>query len=1025
MDAYDIQVAKRAAQEGLLSETELAQSRKIQQICQSHQIQLPLSEIILQKVGPTAEKRQLYLECLVQELELPEIRSFIDPYGMEAGSGWESLLIEASKEEKTPEALQACKEIQNYMQAKGIKISLTHIFLLKYGQKPEIEHTAVNKERKQRSITLATICERQQKGEIIPLESKIAKLCGKIVPMETIEEALKIQKELREKWQLNIPLIHILIEKYNIEACLLHALLLAQLQNEGNSFEICLGGITLRTVEFSDTTREALHQIQNILREFLETSFQMTWLTFPGKEMNLASSLKGAVEPPVVQKALEIHRQLSQEGVSLSFLKILWLTGNITYPVLLGPVLQHIYSVPQDNIQKILQSIRNPQESLSKIEVGQTSKDQQAKGQKPSINPQLGKTMAIPMRNKAKKQLSQTMAVSQRDLEGKEEAPRTAAAARIMSRLKKNAPADAPPDTVEAQVEEPVKTEEKPTAKVELVEVTMSEELARASEALKAGRVSSEHVIDALLIQVEQERGKNLLDIFLQQGFIDEAQHGELQTSPVSTSPVKVTRYPKLSQKLDLALAQTLMEYNMVERARVQSLLRIQNSLNKLDIIRTLGDLLICTRTLAADMVRSLEEQCHKKAKAASKEGVTMNKEFVPIRSAPRPPAPNFLRFVPVIVIVLCLLIAYWNFMGSGPKRLRTDAPSTKEAVAQKKKENQLAIKTAEKAKTEAARKIEEEKRKQMEAAKIRAKLEDQKRIESLREKDPVAYIAEKFPDQAAVTQEWASTIKQETIEIKLTGEGADYLMRGNNYGIVVRGKLALPPLPGDMRLILGIQLFGGVRSRASLQKKFFLSPDNEFRIFLGPFTKPLVKGIYHIRLLLEPSIQNSLVKTLLRLQSNHEWWVPLFVGSPEVIKKAISKEYKKIKGQIKNVDKNYEAFLSMAQKKQKQLEKEWDSWSKQWESEHQHLQKSIQKYKEGYLIPVFPETTEQLERLLHDLKQQHAVVGNWIAGKSLIPPDLYKIMDQLEKNRDRLALELEQEQQRIIRNYKKSVEKK
>ncbi len=1033
MSNYDALVAKRALAEGLIAEDQLHSCLEIEKACQKCQLNIPLSEIILQKIEASFQEREIYLKCLVKELQVPELALLIDPFLAGLSEGWEKLAVEVNSQEKDKEILSSCLSIQKDLQGEGIYLSLEHLYILRTCSPKEINLSdSVPKKSRESQFNITTFCQRQQKNEILPLKAKVAKLSGKILDMQSVDRLLKIQKEIFGKWSLDIPFAHLAQGKYKIDPYLLYTLMMSQLSFEEGYASTWAGGIFIEKREYSKDVLTHLFEAQNVAESFLEWSFKLSWLSFSKDvEKTLVLGLRKYVSNGDYKKAEEEVKILEDAGFSLPPIKFICLINKIPHRVLLATLVENIYSSPNKVIYKGRLNA-TVELSLEQKLAYHTKQKVTKKPLETTIRPFAEKPFApvtqkpfapvtekplAPVTEKSSssatsdpkkadalhKQLSQTMALPmEKKISYTEEGAKTLAASRILNRLKKMTPlkSEERADKVEEGAEEISFPEEK--APVQKVEIQLNEDMLMIKQAVEEKYINEEIITQAFLKQFELQQEGNQAPIFyilLKEGYLNEAQYSNLQNIPPQDPKVLVTRY---SNKVDLVLANILINYNILPRDRVQNFLRLQSALHKLDIIYTLEELLVKTKTLASDMVRSLLEGGFKRAKEAraAKEQDLLNTE--PIRVAKKKNLLGSFVIAPLVVIS-CLGLAFINFVDLS----KQDKNKNNKTIDQ----TPVVVKRVEQ--TYETPKGEEEKSSQEKTFVEKPREEKIALVMEARNKEKWGEYWVSAEEKKRLEQQWKFSPGQE-IPVILTQKEAQYLKRGTSYGIVVEGELSLPPFPKSKRIRMVLQLLDITKTQIYEKKKFSLSSENSFKSFLGPFPVPLAPGRYHLELALEPDIQNPLVRDLLNLKKRKEWLLPLSIGSLAEVKSFLTKEEKNKESLLVRVSKHFQSFQEIAQKKRAVLNKDWPRWKKEWLEEDQSIKEELGKTKNRYVIPIYPKTYLAIDAFLEKLKRQYSVLEDWREGLSLLPLDISVEMSRLDLYKDKLSLLLKKEKDDI-----------
>lgn len=947
----ELRVAERAMQAGLLTEKDLAKADELQKLVSHYKIDLSLEQIILSRHAFTPKDMQQYLICKVQELEIPEIRTYLDPYAMKLFPTWKKQLDEVTPKLQNGEISAKCQKLKEEMKKMSLDLSLAHIALLQQEPSPNVwMNTAVTPVEEKGLLNLARFCERTRNAELLPPNAKLAKLCGSLLRMENIERVLAVQKELEKTYGLKIPAPHIFIETHKVEPYLLHALLLAQLEVNGEEVESWWGGLCLQKFKLPSGVIPLVVEVQQLFQIFLEDCHHLAWLEFPPeKEFALVEYFEKKLSAVMVKETRDIQHTLESADFSLSFLKILGFRQTVSAAELLEGVLSVLYKMPADNVAKIVASFKEVAQKQQKAALDLGAAAGQA--QKPAA--------------KFSKALTQTMPIS-RDHMDKKGKGTSSAANQLMERLKKSRESEeevqkraATAATLSRAVETPAETPKPATAR-QSMSVTLTDDLWRVREAIGKKMITESDVLESLLFQTDNEKGKtqSLCEILLEKNSLSRAQYSELETLTVKDNKVEVIQ---ATREQDMKLTKLLMDYNMIQRERLPKILRIQSTLYSLGLGKSLDKILIDMKALSADMVAPLVAQCTRGTEEKKPAPVAAQPLHVEVKkealSSERAMIAGLLA-IPVVILLAGILVWQWLFPGAtSPRRVTppviTENPSTS------------VVATGPQATTTVTPK----------ETGIPPVMSPVQRIDSRVDSMPKTEVIIKTPDivpVALVLPKWR------TLDVR-------YQDTETNARLTLEGELVFTALGEEPPVVQSsLQIWDFWKEKVYREGMLEVGKESFQSRFTLP--KPLQPGRYYVRVVFPLQAQLPQVQKVLG-HKQPEWWVPFAVGNAKDIEKHVLQNFKELEKRFAGVCRLAEDLQKVRTLPVAQLKSQWRSWSRGWSDRHKQLLEKCQSNQENYFIPMCEFLDAKLLAALTRLQNGYQNVEEWVQGFSLIPP--------------------------------------
>ncbi len=210
--------------------------------------------------------------------------------------------------------------------------------------------------------------------------------------------------------------------------------------------------------------------------------------------------------------------------------------------------------------------------------------------------------------------------------------------------------------------------------------VTISEEMARIREALKEGVIKNEDVIEVFLAHPERSLNANqsLWDFFLERHSISKTQHTEWKEKKFEKTKVDVFHK---AMNNDLELSKMLLDYNLLPRERLQSLLLLQNSLGNVGLSFSLEELIIKAKIMSWDIIAPLLEECKRRKETninaiieQSLSDLTTQPKKLPTWQELKTRRDFWLGIV--ACIFFCIGISLWTSPKKSPRITNVESPS-------------------------------------------------------------------------------------------------------------------------------------------------------------------------------------------------------------------------------------------------------------------------------------------------------------------------------------------------------------
>lgn len=193
---------------------------------------------------------------------------------------------------------------------------------------------------------------------------------------------------------------------------------------------------------------------------------------------------------------------------------------------------------------------------------------------------------------------------------------KTQAAAQIFSRLqKKTEKRNSPKEDILV-----LSAQEKESPKENFSHIELIGDLAKAKEALFRKICTEEEIVELFFSQSKQQsQSSSFLELLQARHKLASEEYQNL----LAISSINTEWMPKTpSSPFDLVLGKILVDHALLQRDQIQQLIRIQTTLRKIGIIKSLQELVVICKALSEDIVKPLVAQCEKKIADAKKNSI-------------------------------------------------------------------------------------------------------------------------------------------------------------------------------------------------------------------------------------------------------------------------------------------------------------------------------------------------------------------------------------------------------------------
>ncbi len=927
MESMELQIARCAVETELLKDEEIWDAQEIQKLCREMNLKLPLSQIILKKYLPKPEHRNIYLTYIIDTLEILQIREYLDPYMMELGSFWEEAIASEYNDLRGIDltlAQKAAREFRDF----DMFVSVPYILILqnikKWDSKNNIPYSSIS-----RKTDLESFCERNRGKNLLPLNSSIHQLARSILSIREVEKAIEIQKKLEEK-KFSIPIIHILIERYSLEAYLLHALLLSQIYCEHNSVQIRWNDLCLQKIRMPAGFIPKIKAAQIECAEFLQWSFKLSWLHFsPKEQLEILKILEKKVSRQKWNECVDISNNLQERKLPLSLLKILALSYTVSQEDLLSSVLSAVYKVPDS---KISQALQNCEENFLK-DTEEEYTEEQPSTEKASDSESIRskETSVIKVAPYSKDMLGQTMAISATHLKRKR--PKKGAET---EEIKASETKALESKMVEAKVLD-IADQEKSSSRI-----SVSEDMLRIRMALQEKALDINDLVRVLWDRPE-EQGKSLWNTLREKDYITQKNHDDLSQRPLLPiqSPIAKGSNPK-----DLQLSQVLSNYNMLTREQLQSLFRLQNTLRSLDASISLEELILKTKLIGQEILIPLIERQN----AIQKESISQPlKEtsrveranvFNKLRQTMQVQLPESKKKTkrPLVYSVLALiaLCLVWFILSPQPLPKKILPEKNNDLIVQKPAEPVTPV-----------------------SPKDTQPQQENKTKEEVKASPEIAKETIKTIPPTAISLETA----------KVFGEQSQ---------ILVQGKFSIEP-PLQEKIKIQCSLWDS-RRKNKTGEQWILS-GNAFSFAMTKIPLPLEYGFYYVRLFLPPEEKMPLAS------KENEWWIPFTYGTASEIKRAQALKLSDSQKKLRKIQELHQDFLAFVKRPEQEARSQWKSFSSRWDKRMQNVISEMEEYHRKSWISWDVYFSKEMLSWLEQMQTDYRSFQDWMEALSLILP--------------------------------------
>ena len=551
------------------------------------------------------------------------------------------------------------------------------------------------------------------------------------------------------------------------------------------------------------------------------------------------------------------------------------------------------------------------------------------------------------------------------------------------------------------------------------LEITLRGELAQVSEALQKKMVSEENLLEAFFLQAKLEKDKQskpLLEILRERNFIS----GESGATLAGITEFKlVLASPPRTNPFDLALGHKLMEEKLVSREETQRVLRIQASLNKLGIARSLESLLLQSRVIAPEILKPFMEQMKQQAqeKKQESETVTESEKAVRRREAIRSQDNQLLSVWTILgsllAVFLGVVVVIAILAKITPPR---DTSQTKVVVlptphqTPDQPNTTPPIKPIVRVKPQPRPPVADTPEQTIEA---------EKRLEILMTTRGLAkwgnyWISQEQNNELA--KRWGVGDKPSDISFNLDSQQVIYHAQSDGVVLKLLGQLEIPALPRGLFLHLEMQLLPIFQdNRIYAEASFQSTGDHNFQGSFPLLPKSLAPGLYLIKLYLQPERQSEFLQDFLSLKERRVWTIPFTVGSRGTMEQYLNEQLKLHDELVKTFWANYQNLQQFAQKEPAKIRQEWPKWASQWQNSGETVRQKIETAHNRFFMPMLPAAQLCQIEFVRQLAAIYTAWDNWQRDfASAQTPDFYELYANFEMTYDRLRLVLKQEPEKL-----------
>ncbi|HPY75462.1 MAG: hypothetical protein KBC30_02850 [Planctomycetes bacterium] len=950
MEKVELEIAKTAVKAGMLTQPQLLKALEWENSCQNFSMNIPLANIIFEGYSWNWIKKQQYMRYVVDASEIEQIKKIIDPFRKEFNESWEQppKQIELSSSFRQTAQLQA--ELKKY------DIHWKMMMLTKLFYPRANDFTPILPVNTNRANTLETLCSRTHQDKILLPNIRLRNLAELLLP--SIEELLQIQENIKPI--CHIPLSHFIMEKADIEAGLLHILLLGQIQFQHININFQWNNKTYSTLKIPIPLIPNIKAVQERCTLFLETTFQYAWYDFTlEQERTLLEYYRTKTSLGKWQQIQQIHNALRQQKFRLRPVKIMLETNLIPHIILLEGVLLHFFKLDKEKIQtlieeyKLLEEKEKKQQTIESSATPETS--QETVAQEPAvtlISPtpatrqekttiSIGTTMQMPIQSKEK--TTPSMDDAMQTLGQKFQGSQVTLAMPIIKKTQATSEKDV------LQV-----SEEKTTY---TTKVDLTEELTLLKILFEKKHIKLQDLIIALWTKKDKHEDEEItvIDILLQNSSLDEQIYKQISDQKPELISVEVI---KEKNKLELDLSHMLMKYHLVTRERLQNLLSLQNTLVSLGHPTSLETILITTRILSADMIDSLINECKRRKQVKS------------FATEERPvPIPRLSSTVRSLAQTMRLEIPVKHKKKTGWKNLTLSM--------------QISIIVFGIASLIGLIRLTPLLFKHKSSTKISQTQPIDTVPESIEKKQPttptpVAVIPTPQKEQPTSQPSGIIEIKKQTVpNIIFSLEKSQIRSTKNHIQLRAQFKTNIITTQEEFTYIL--KLLDPTQTKELLQRE--IKGTSNFQCILQ--YRQQFPGIYYLVLSLPPHLQ----KKPEQYPIEYTWKLSFHWGSARDIKE-YEKQLDNTKKHIQNTLDDLNKMLDVFGKQDlKVLKNNWDRTNKQWENHIKKLQNYIQRYKNLTPYTVPNELAETTQKYMKQLESKYKDWDDYAHGLSLLQP--------------------------------------
>ncbi|WP_372366838.1 hypothetical protein [Candidatus Uabimicrobium sp. HlEnr_7] len=992
MVGIEQKIRQKLVSEGFIDSSELQECIAIKKVSSDLGINISLNEIIIHKFPRQFFNRQNYLEILIHILETPEISKIIDYCTLELGDGCAKIFTDQEAQDS---------ELHKSLLANGVVFPKSYTNVLKNTPLRNLQNIKIRRNDLAKwEINLTSLLQTAKNNELMPLNTPLPKLVGKTLPFSTLEKARNLQQKIKGK--ISLPLIHILIKKYKIEPYLLHAIIISQARIENDKIELWLGGTFITSHTVNESLKTEFICAQDILTDFLETSFSMNWLGFRlEKEVLVVENLQRYASSQDWAKAIDIRKQLAKKQFPFSLLKIIVYNKFVSESRVFTEVLKNIYKVsPQqaqefarkiykDNVEEAppLMNINldapSPASDMSYLEKTMSLNDLGKKRPRPTntnnptrsqptnsndLNKTITRSGSLVKKNPDLQSLDKTISRSgslvkeNPDLQSLDKTvTRSSTAERIRQRVLKaqQKKEDLTAIAAEGHLEEDA---------VQTIQAKISKHSLTVRAALKKEYITEDMVVDATILQGDPGfslYGAKILDILREQKQLTTEQHNEVLDGIPDDAEAKI---PVLSKNMDLKISNELIEHNMVTREQIQKVFRVQRSLQHNFIVRSVDGLIILMKVAPTDIVEPVVLKIKQSLrKSVSNQEIKLSNE--PMKSqGQRNPVYSMAL---IIFTVVLLSISFYNFSSFyyDVEKEQSDSKITKSKTSTNANSSneQRVVKNTQNANPNAIKKTTENPKKNVEIKGITLRPHQIAKIE-----DPNKNKRAAFP----ITLEKSKVV---------------FLNRHSSYGLIIAALFKMDRSPGAFKTKVKVQLYDMFKSKVYKEDKVQLN-SGKMNVILGPINKKLCEHLYYIKLSIIPKEQTPSIRRFYQIKKTQEWWISYLhsnsnsTSRKENILRATNEEKNRINKLAKALYKQNKSLEKFLKKKPQYIRQNYQRWKNKWQKTQDKINKELQ---DRFFIPVFEKTEKHLFVLSDYVNTQSKTLHKWVTSFDLFPPQM------------------------------------